>query len=154
MGVSGSGKSSIGQLLSEKLGLPFFDGDDFHPEENIIKMRDGKALTDNDRQPWLENVRSHAKIQLESGSLLFACSALKEAYRKILSDGINASFIYLQGSKELILARIQARKNHFMPSTLLDSQFATLEEPKNALIVDVTQHLDQIADDIINHIHK
>jgi gluconokinase len=153
MGVAGSGKSSIGQMVAERLHGLFEDGDDFHPPANKAKMMAKIPLTDEDRWPWLEAMR--ARIEevrgKETGVYVLACSALKEVYREVLrgKDGDEVlKFVYLKGSKELIGERMAARKGHFMPTTLLDSQFATLEEPVNALVVDVAGTPEQIVAEI------
>ena len=131
MGVSGSGKSTVGAMLSEKLGISFFDGDDFHPEANVNKMKLGQSLNDSDRWPWLEAMHSFVLKQLKTGSVLIACSALKESYRDVLTKGIKEQsiWVYLDGDFDLILKRMSERKGHFMPNELLASQFETLEVP-------------------------
>ena len=139
MGVSGVGKSTIGNLLSKKLSIPFFDGDDFHPEKNIKKMARGQALNDDDRFEWLINLNQLAKEQLQFNSCIIACSALKENYRDLLKNGIenNTKWVFLSGSFEQISERLKQRTDHFMPSSLLKSQYETLEEPLGALKIDV-----------------
>ena len=139
IGVSGCGKSTIGKLLSEELNIPFFDGDDFHPQENIDKMASGQALNDDDRHGWLVTLNDLAKEQLKNNSCAIVCSALKQNYRVLLSKGIEkqTEWIHLFGSFETIYNRINARKDHFMSSEMLKSQFDTLEEPDNALAIDV-----------------
>lgn len=128
IGVSGSGKSTIGKLLAEQLNIPFLDGDDFHPESNIEKMSNGQALNDTDRQGWLEVLNDLAKKQLVKSSCIIVCSALKQKYRETLSLDIikNTKWVYLSGSFNQILERVNNRKGHFMPSQLLKSQFETL----------------------------
>ena len=140
MGVSGSGKSTTGKLLSQELNIPFFDGDDFHPKENIEKMSSGQPLNDNDRQSWLEVLNGLAIKELKKSNCIIVCSALKQQYREILSQHIETQtkWIYLSGSFDLISKRINDRKNHFMPLDLLKSQFDILEEPKDALRVDIS----------------
>ena len=137
MGVSGSGKSTVGQLLATALALSFVDGDDLHPAENKKKMAAGIALSDLDRAPWLDAI---AEV-LARGSVVVACSALRRRYRDRLRAAVpELRLVYLQGSRELLSERISGRKHHFMPVTLLDSQLATLEEPgaeEGALTVDV-----------------
>ena len=146
MGVSGSGKSTIGKLLSQELNLPFFDGDDFHPKENIEKMSSGQPLNDKDRQTWLEVLNSLAIKELKKSNCIIVCSALKQKYREILSQNIETQtkWIYLSGSFDLISKRLNNRKNHFMPSDLLKSQFDILEEPKGALQVDISLSTNEI----------
>lgn len=152
MGVSGCGKSTIGSMLSEELQIPFYDGDDFHPDANLQKMASGSPLNDEDRWPWLQNINSFAAEKLEKSSLVIACSALKEKYRTLIADKIETQFIYLQGSKELIAGRLQKRTDHFMPMDLLDSQFEALEEPREALSVRIDQNIEQIVEEILDRI--
>ena len=146
MGVSGSGKSTIGKLLSQELNIPFFDGDDFHPKENIEKMSSGQPLNDKDRQSWLEVLNSLAIKELKKSNCIIVCSALKQKYREILSQNIEtqSKWIYLSGSFDLISKRLNNRENHFMPSDLLKSQFDILEEPKGALQVDISLSTNEI----------
>ena len=141
MGVSGSGKTTIGQRLADELGWPFYDGDDFHPPANVEKMRQGGSLTDDDRAPWLTALRQLIDDVLASNqSAIIACSALKQAYRDRLADPHqNVMFVYLKGSYALIRQRLLERHGHFMRAGLLASQFETLEEPERALTVDITQ---------------
>jgi len=148
MGVSGVGKSTIGNLLSKALRIPFFDGDDFHPESNIKKMSNGQALNDNDRNGWLQILNKLARKQLEKNSCVIVCSALKKSYREILEQGIekNTKWVFLHGSFEQIKERINMRKNHFMSSNLLNSQFDTLEEPQDAIKIDITLTPNEIVD--------
>jgi 6-phosphogluconate dehydrogenase len=152
MGVSGVGKSTIGNLLSKKLSIPFFDGDDFHPQKNKTKMADGKALNDADRFEWLINLNQLANEQVQHNSCIIACSALKESYRNILKNGVenNVKWILLSGSFDQISERLKQRKGHFMPSTLLKSQFETLEEPLDALKIDITISPQKITEIIVN----
>ncbi|MBD9373784.1 gluconokinase [Rhizobium sp. ARZ01] len=132
MGVSGSGKTSVAEALAQRLSLPFLEGDQLHPPANVEKMSKGVPLTDTDRWPWLDRIgdRLHAASAAGEG-IVVSCSALKRAYRNRLraAAGDNLSFLFLDGSRDLLLARMQARRNHFMPASLLDSQFATLEDP-------------------------
>jgi len=139
MGVSGVGKSTVGELLSKELGIPYFDGDDFHPKENILKMSKGEPLNDNDRLGWLKTLNKLAKDQLKDQSCVIVCSALKEKYRTILSDDIenNTKWIHLVGSFELISERMKQRSDHFMPTELLKSQFDILENPKKAINISI-----------------
>jgi gluconokinase len=150
MGVSGCGKSTVGRRLATGLGWPFLDADDFHPLNNRQKMAQGIALTDDDRHPWLLTLRGGLeRAQHQHQSLVLACSALKRSYRKTLTDGcVGVQWIYLQGSYELIGARLRGRSNHFMPPSLLHSQFATLEEPEDALWVDAALDVDRIVEQI------
>lgn len=139
MGVSGCGKSTIGKLLAQELNIPFFDGDDFHPEANIKKMSSGQPLNDADRQGWLETLNDLAKKQLTKNSCVLVCSALKQKYRDTLSLDLEAQtkWVYLSGAFNQIYNRVNKRPDHFMPSKLLQSQFDTLEEPKDALKIDI-----------------
>jgi gluconokinase len=127
MGVSGSGKSHIGSLVAQRLGVPFADADDLHPASNVSAMAAGRPLTDDDRWPWLAAV-GDALAGASASGLVMACSALKRSYRDAIRvKAQDARFVHLDGSAELLRARIGARTGHFMPATLLDSQLATLE---------------------------
>jgi gluconokinase len=135
MGVSGSGKSTLGALLAERMGAPFLDADEYHPPENVAKMAAGMPLTDADRAPWL--ARLNGELRKKEKAVL-ACSALKDAYRRALSQGLaDCRFVHLRGSIELIRARLQERRHRYMPASLLESQFATLEPPADAIDVDI-----------------
>jgi carbohydrate kinase (thermoresistant glucokinase family) len=132
MGVSGTGKSFIGRTLGRDMRIPFLDADDFHPQENISKMKSGHSLNDDDRFPWLDSIRMEMS-KMESDKIVLACSALKESYRQALEDkNYKLNFIVLQASYETIFNRMENR-NHFMPSKLLRSQFDTLEIPEYGL---------------------
>ena len=150
MGVSGSGKSTIGKQLANSLEWNFYDGDDFHPPENIEKMQAGIPLQDTDRIPWLQVIREAiAQWLQENKNVVLACSALKESYRQMLSsDSKDVKFIYLKGSFELIQKRLQNRKHHFMSERLLESQFDLLEEPSNAIAVDISSTEEKILENI------
>ncbi|MHA7130829.1 gluconokinase [Algoriphagus namhaensis] len=132
-GVSGTGKTTIGRLLSQQLQVPFFDADDFHPQVNIDKMSRGQALDDADRKPWLEALATQMAASEPKGGAVLACSALKEAYRKILQVSPDLHWIHLKGDRDLIWKRMQARKNHYMKAEMLDSQLQTWEEPDYGL---------------------
>jgi carbohydrate kinase (thermoresistant glucokinase family) len=135
MGVSGSGKTTIGRPLAERLGWRFIDADDYHPPENVAKMTAGIPLEDADRWPWLDALN---RILVKEKNAVVACSALKESYRRRLLEGIpDARVVYLHGAKPLIASRVEGRKHRYMPASLLDSQFATLEPPRGAIEVDV-----------------
>jgi len=140
MGVSGSGKSTLGALLAEHLGVPFLDADEFHPPANVAKMAAGTPLTDADRRPLLESLNAMLRGK---DSAVLACSALKRSYREILARDIpRCTFVFLNGSLELIRSRLAGRKHRYMPASLLESQFATLEQPQDAIEVDVSQAPD------------
>ncbi len=150
MGVSGCGKSTLGQRVAELTGQPFLDADDYHPAANIEKMRAGIPLTDADRAPWLAKLAELIGAHRDQGGVVLACSALKEAYRRILAGGDDRiTWIYLKGSKEAIRARLEARAGHFMPATLVDSQFAVLEEPVDALVFDITEPVESVARQVV-----
>jgi len=151
MGPMGCGKTVIGKMLAEKLGWPFYDGDDFHPTENVEKMRAGVALTDEDRKLWLEELRSNIRRWLgHKQNTILACSALKQVYRDML--GVNQSTVrtvYLKGSYELLRKRIEERQHPYMNKNLLKSQLETLEEPKDGLVVDISPTPEMIVSTII-----
>ena len=155
MGVSGSGKTTIGKKLSAQTGIPFFDGDDFHSISNMEKMAAGRPLDDNDRAEWLAKINEFAKEQIKKNSVIIGCSALKEKYRRVLSSGITVPifWVFLQGSYELIEKRMQARRDHFMPATLLTSQFAALELPRQAITVDIKNDPDTIVKLLISQLN-
>jgi gluconokinase len=140
MGVCGCGKTTIGQALARDLGWPFHDADDFHPDANVTKMAAGKALDDSDRWPWLDRIVAAMQgVLSEGGHAVLACSALKQAYRDRLQRAGDVRFVYLRGDTETIASRLAARSHKYMPAALLPSQFATLEEPDDALVVDIRQ---------------
>ncbi|HAX74250.1 MAG TPA: gluconate kinase [Cyanobacteria bacterium UBA11372] len=152
MGVSGAGKSTIGKMLASKLNWEFFDADDFHPPANIEKMRQGIPLTDADRMPWLLTLQDAiARILQQDRHAVLACSALKSSYREIVLDNCDRSqirLVYLKGSFQLIQQRLKQRQNHYMSQNLLQSQFDILEEPEDAICVDISQPMDAIAQQI------
>jgi gluconokinase len=152
MGVAGCGKTSVAKRLAEKTGGLSLDADDFHPLANKTKTVAGIPLTDEDREPWLDilNTELRRLAQTDTRPVFLACSALREAYRERLAVGLpSLRFIYLKGPKELIRQRLAARKDHFMPAALLDSQFATLEEPANAITVSILHPLPDIVETIL-----
>ena len=150
MGVSGSGKSTVGRVLAEQLGWPFVDADDFHPPANIDKMRRGIPLNDEDRRPWLAAIADMIhSLCTRQVRMVLACSALKHAYQDYLREhGDCVVYVLLSGSPELIQQRLAARKGHFMDPHLLASQFAALEPPENAVTVDITPSPEVIATEI------
>jgi gluconokinase len=143
MGVCGCGKTTVGQAVADALGWHFLDADAFHPPENVAKMAAGTPLTDEDRWPWLDRLRDelHA-IDARGEHVVLACSALREAYRRRLQQAGDVKFVYLKGDRATIAPRLSARQGHYMPASLLDSQFAVLEEPKEALVIDAGAPLD------------
>lgn len=150
MGVSGCGKTTIGRLLSEKLNIPFFDADNFHTDNNIRKMKAGIPLNDDDRKPWLNILSEKIKEWNEANGAILACSALKQSYRNILQSKSNdIIFIWLDGSYQLIQARMMRRKDHYMPPELLKSQFEALEPPSEAVRVSIDQPPDNILSEIL-----
>jgi len=152
MGVSGSGKTTVGLALSRALGWPYFDADDYHPAGNVEKMRAGTPLTDADRWPWLDRLNELLRArQVRGESAILGCSALKQAYRDRLANGLEAlRWVHLEGSFELIQSRLQARKGHYMPATLLQSQFATLEAPTDAVTLDIRANPEALARQVID----
>jgi len=148
MGPMGSGKTTIGKLLASRFGWPYYEGDDFHPPENVAKMQAGIPLTDDDRRPWLETLRGIIDERLQEGAnAILACSALKEAYRQMLGvDQKTVITVYLQGSFELVRRRVEGREHRYMNKNLLRSQFNALEEPVAGLTLDATASPDEIVD--------
>jgi gluconokinase len=153
MGVAGCGKSSVGEALAGRLGIPYRDGDDLHTPQAVEKMRQGIPLTDDDRWPWLDRV---AATLVNEAPVILGCSALKRAYRDRIRarTGGPVTFVHLSGSRDLIASRMAARTGHYMPTSLLDSQFAALEPPgrDEAIIVDIDQSLPSIVDAILSQI--
>lgn len=148
IGVAGSGKTTVGKLLAQRLGWNFYDADDFHPKENIQKIKQGIPLTDEDRLPWLESIRQFVDERDEQ--MVFACSALKQSYRDLLRESrVKIEFIYLKGTKDLILKRLEDRKGHFAGADILESQLSDLEEPEQALTEQITKNPEAIVSDII-----
>jgi gluconokinase len=146
MGVSGAGKTTVGRKLAWALGWRFFDADALHSASNREKMHRGEPLTDADRRPWLKRVRTLVEKCLDEGTgAVVACSALKQSYRDVIvADPARVRIVYLKGSPELVARRIAKRRGHFMPASLLPSQFRTLEEPRDALAVDIAQPPERI----------
>ena len=154
MGVAGSDKTTIGRLLAARLGCSFYDADDYHPPANVAKMAGGLPLDDDDRAGWLAALADLISDGLARGERgVIACSALKRAYRAVLRvDEQHVRFVYLRGDYDAIQARLLAREGHFMPALLLRSQFDTLEEPTDAIIVDVILEPDQIVAAIVGQL--
>ena len=151
MGVSGSGKTTVGKLLAERLGGIFIDGDDLHPAANIKKMKHGIPLDDTDRWPWLDYIVRTAQERMVSQSVVVACSALKKSYRDRFSS-IPYHLVYLEGQQDKIKSRLLRRDGHFMPIDLIDSQFTDLEAPEDALVAQVTWPIETIVEHIIKAI--
>ena len=157
MGVASSGKTSLGERLSERLGWPFRDADSFHPPENVAKMSAGTPLNDEDRKPWLAAIAAWIDdLRARGAHGVVTCSALKRAYRDVIVGGRpDVALVYLRGSRELIGQRMALRQHHFMPTSLLDSQFATLEEPgadERPLVVSVEAAKDVIESEVIGRL--
>ena len=143
MGVCGCGKTTVGRPLAQELGWTFVDADDLHPRANVEKMASGVPLTDEDRRPWYERIVAELQRLTRSGKhVVLACSALKESYRTRLARAGELRIVYMKGDAETIQPRISSRSGHFMPASLLASQFATLEEPSGAIVVDVAQPVE------------
>jgi gluconokinase len=154
MGVAGCGKTTLGKLLSARIGWPFFDADDYHPAANIEKMRSGIALTDEDRRPWLDRLNALlAEQQAARRDVLLGCSALKQKYRDRLAAGLtDVRWVHLKGDFGLIEARLKARKGHYMPPALLASQFAALEEPVEAIVLDVAASPEELTHQLLGQL--
>jgi gluconokinase len=154
MGVAGSGKTTIGEKLAEQLGWAYEDGDRFHPKANVEKMSAGHPLTDEDRWPWLQAIADEIdRVCSRAGHVVISCSALKRRYRDVLVHGRgDVRIVYLDGTQDLIARRLAARKGHFMPPTLLESQFKTLQPPgpdENPITVSIDAPVEEIVDDIV-----
>jgi carbohydrate kinase (thermoresistant glucokinase family) len=151
MGVSGSGKTTIGKLLAQKTAFSFYDADDFHSQQNIEKMSAGVPLTDEDRWPWLDGIHSFAATAIQTKSIIIACSALRQVYRQRLANGFETQcrWVFLKGSYETILQRMKGRNEHYMPAILLQSQFDALEMPEEAIVADIRLQPERIVEKII-----
>jgi len=155
MGVSGCGKTTIGEKAANVLSVPYYEGDAFHPQENVEKMSRGIPLTDEDRDGWLEKLSGLIREKLDQGdSGVLSCSALKQKYRdRLRIDPHLVHFIYLKGTYEVIRSRMEARSGHYMPAELLKSQFEALEEPENAFTIDIEQTPDEILEKVLSFLH-
>jgi gluconokinase len=154
MGTTGAGKTTIGRLLSARLGWTFLDADDFHPRSNIEKMKHGIPLTDVVRIPWLENIHTKlVQLAASGANSILACSALKQTYRDHLSAGLDMRVVYLRGSYQAMRQHILSRRGHFAGEAILAGQFADLEEPLNALVLDVQQTPDELVSDVVAQLH-
>jgi gluconokinase len=150
LGVAGSGKTTIGTMLADALQCPYLEGDSLHSRENIDKMSQGTPLTDADRGPWLSALHERIRDGVDRGQdLVVGCSALKQEYREVLARGIRIRWVYLKGSAALFRSRLNDRRNHFMKANLLESQFETLEEPTDALVVDASGSPSAIVEHIL-----
>lgn len=151
MGVSGCGKSSVGKALADTLGWNFYDADDFHPPENVAQMASGIPLNDSDRALWLASLHELISSSLKANRPgVLACSALKERYREqLMDDNEDVQLIYLKGSYSLVWSRMEKRTDHYMKPQMLNSQFETLEEPTNALTMDISMSVDEIVAEIL-----
>ncbi len=159
MGVSGSGKTTIAAMLAAGMGWPFADADDLHPQANVEKMHSGHPLTDEDRWPWLARVAALIdEWRTKRSSGVIACSALKQAYRRIIvGDRPDVALVYLRGGHDLVARRLTARQGHYMPASLLDSQFEALEEPgtdEHPIVLDVGGTPAQIVADLIDRLEE
>jgi gluconokinase len=152
MGVAGSGKSTVGASLAQRLGCPFLDADDFHPAANVEKMKRGLPLNDEDRTPWLRRLHDELAHQLGSGaSVVLGCSALKASYPNILEEGLSQiDFVFLDVDQRTLMERLGKRKEYFFPKELLESQFAALERPADAIVVDARRPFQDVVEQIVN----
>lgn len=150
MGVCGCGKSTVGDALAQALGWQFLDADEFHPPANVAKMASGSPLTDEDRWPWLDRIAEELRAILARGDhAVLACSALRQAYRDRIARAGDVRFVHLAGDYATIAARLASRTHRYMPAALLDSQFATLEPPSDALVVDVALPVERQVDRVL-----
>jgi gluconokinase len=153
MGVTGSGKTTVGRMLADRLEWVYLEADDFHSAANKEKMHRGVPLTEADRLPWLDAIHTELVMQNAQGkNVVLACSALREEYRVILTAGLQVKLIYLRGSRELIGGRLRLRKHHFAGESILDDQFAVLEEPHDAILEDIAEDPETIVEEILHKI--
>jgi len=154
MGTTGAGKTTVGRLLAAQLDWTFLDADDFHPQANIEKMKHGIPLTDAERFPWLEKIHTElVRLSAAGRNVVLACSALKQSYRDQLSAGVGMQIVYLRGSYEEMRRHIDRRHGHFAGESILAGQFADLQEPQDALVLDVSLTPDELAADVIARLH-
>lgn len=157
MGVAGCGKSTVTEAIRDRLGFTLAEGDDFHPQANIDKMASGTPLADEDRWPWLETINQWMVEHEDKGeNTVVSCSALKKSYREVLSKNVDVLFIHLDGTQDLVQERLSARKGHFMPPTLLPSQFATLEplsEDENGVAISIEGSIDDVVNRAIETVN-
>jgi gluconokinase len=154
MGVSGSGKTTVAKAVSNKFGWKYYEGDEYHPAENVEKMKNWIPLNDEDRLPWLLSLRKVVEEAISKReNIVISCSALKEAYRKILKVSEEVKFIYLKGSYDLIRKRMEERIPHFFKPEMLKSQFDVLEEPQQAIEIDISKSSESIIGDVIDKIN-
>ncbi|GAB5399521.1 MAG: gluconokinase [Aureisphaera sp.] len=153
MGVSGSGKTTIGKKLADALHVPFYDADDFHPDRNIEKMKNGIPLNDEDRYPWLKRLSENIDIWSAAEGAVLACSALKESYRTLLAENTPVDWVFLSGTFDTIFERM-ANRNHFMKADMLQSQFDALEVPDYGFHVDIRRNPNKIIDTILNELQN
>jgi gluconokinase len=156
MGITGSGKSTVGALLAHTLGVDFVEGDDYHPLENVKRMASGIPLTDDDRSAWLSALAARIRDAKDAGTgLVVTCSALKRSYRDVLRAAApELQFVFLEGPRALVAERLAGRRGHFMPASLIDSQLTTLEEPaadERAWVCDIERSAQEMVDDIVAH---
>ena len=155
MGVAGSGKSTVGTMLADAMHCPFLDGDSLHSSANVGKMMRGIPLTDADRAPWLAALHGRLLEAFRSGrNLVVGCSALRQSYRAALAEGIPITWVYLKGSDALVRSRLRHRGGHYMKADILASQFEALEEPSDAIIVDVSQSAEVIVKQLLTALRK
>jgi len=151
MGISGSGKSTFGKALAEKLGIPFLDADGFHPRENVMKMSRGIPLEDDDRWPWLASIGNYV-IDSHRKKYVLACSALKQSYRDYLDQRTDNTYVYLKIDREEAINRMNKREGHFMKSDMVESQLATLEEPTQAIHLSASIELEEQLQEALKHL--